>query len=160
YLVLAAGAGYRADWPDVRKFLDSFRPLPAPAAPPGGLEKKDPIDPGPKGAPPPKGEAPAADPNRPRDPHGSAEVGLAFREQGKWLCTATEGREVLCWDVAERRVRRKIAPPAENGEMGAFAVSPDGRRVALALHGGLLRLTDVKTGAATVLSPQGGAGIS
>src|SRR5262249_22586791 len=85
-------------------------------------------------------------------------IGLALREQGKWLFTATEGRETLCWDTAAGRVRRTVAPPAENGPMGAFAVSPDGRQTVLTLHGGLLRLADVETGAAAVLSPQGGAG--
>jgi hypothetical protein len=34
YVVLAAGAGYRADGPEIRKFLDSFRPLPEPAGAP------------------------------------------------------------------------------------------------------------------------------
>jgi hypothetical protein len=173
YLVLASGAGYRADVPDIRKFLDSFHPLPEPAAPPGGpadkgppqekkgppQEKKGPLEAGPKDVPPPAEKAPAADPNRPAYRHRNEVVGLTFREQGKWLFTATEGREILCWDTAAGRLQRTFAV-AENGPMGAFAVSPDGRRVALTLHGGLLRLTDVETGAAATLSPQGGGGVT
>jgi hypothetical protein len=166
YVVVAVGPGYRADVPDIRKFLDSFHPMPPPAAPAEDKQvpevpKQAPKLPEPPNAPPqPKEPIPPAKPNPPDYPHTSTVVGLAFGEQGKWLFTATEGREILCWDSAKRLVRRRVTAPAQNGQMGAFAVSPKGPHVALALHGGLLRLTDMTTGAETVLNPQGAGGIS
>ena len=83
---------------------------------------------------------------------GAQMVGVTWVVPGKRLATRHHNDAVIFWDVATGKRLREVT--VETWQSSAFAVSPDGLRVATASDAGQIRLWDARTGKPT-LPPAG-----
>ena len=70
---------------------------------------------------------------------------LAFSRDGRLVAATGEAPETVVWNVASRKVVRRLGPAGERGASGV-AISPDGRLVATAGVDGMMRVYELAAG--------------
>jgi WD40 repeat protein len=74
--------------------------------------------------------------------HGRAITGLAFTVDGKSLVSGSRDRTVRAWDLSTGKVVQTVSAQGR-GAMGAFSLSPDGKKVLIVPRAAALRMLDL-----------------
>ncbi|PWU14499.1 MAG: hypothetical protein C5B50_17160 [Verrucomicrobia bacterium] len=75
--------------------------------------------------------------------HPAAPNSVALSPDSRWLATGCDDSYVRVWDIAHEHLAMSVLP--QGAEVLAVAFSPDGKRVAAAGVGGLLRLWELRS---------------